>query len=251
MRLKILESGGLHPTPKPLCKCNMCQEARKKGIPYTRGGCSLYIEDEKILIDTPIDIVNSLNREKISEITQVVYTHHHPNHILGAKLFEMMNYDYIKSKAIKKTNVYFPRGVLKRARKIIDEFEFSEKRKIIEVNEMLKKTKFGKISFTPFITDKEQNTYGFIIMEKGKKIIYAPCGNHNFPSEIANADLAIIYWGYLNRKNQGPEELLEEIIKRVKAKGVKKIIVTHIEEIRQLNPERAIKLGKEMGVVFA
>lgn len=251
MKLKILGSGGSHPTPKPLCKCSMCEEARKKGMPYSRGGCSLFIEKENVLIDTPMDIANLLNRNNIFKINSVLYTHHHPDHVLGAKLFEMMNYDYVSSKTISSTKTYFPPKVLENSRKIIDEFDFAAKRGIITINEISAKKKIGNVLFTPFITDSDQNVYGFIIEQGKKKIIYAPCDNHDFPEEVIGADLAIVYCGYLNKRTQGPEELLENIIAKVKRLNVKRIIITHIEEIRKISYSRAKILGKKLGVEFA
>jgi len=56
MRFVITGSGGCACTPKPLCQCNICVEAREKGFPYKRCGCSLYLEDIALLIDTPEDI---------------------------------------------------------------------------------------------------------------------------------------------------------------------------------------------------
>ena len=84
MKLKIIGSGGCVSTPKPCCPCKICKEAREKGFPYARTGCSLFIEDEKILIDTPED--NPLRQELFVmeeiivlkekyHISQVIMTH--------------------------------------------------------------------------------------------------------------------------------------------------------------------------------
>ncbi|MDK2562405.1 hypothetical protein QOZ84_02500 [Romboutsia sedimentorum] len=42
MRFKIIGSGGCVATPKPLCTCKICMEARTKGKPYSRFGCSCF-----------------------------------------------------------------------------------------------------------------------------------------------------------------------------------------------------------------
>ena len=55
MNAIILGSGGCVSTPRPCCSCPICTEARQKGFPYARTGCSLYIEDANLLIDTPED----------------------------------------------------------------------------------------------------------------------------------------------------------------------------------------------------
>ncbi len=36
--------------------CRVCIEAQQKGFPYARTGCSLFVEDVNLLIDTPEDL---------------------------------------------------------------------------------------------------------------------------------------------------------------------------------------------------
>ena len=44
MNVIILGSGGCVSTPRACCNCRVCTEARQKGFPYARTGCSLFIE---------------------------------------------------------------------------------------------------------------------------------------------------------------------------------------------------------------
>lgn len=57
MKFKVIGSGVCVCLPKPLCYCKICTEARIKGRLYSRFGCSLFLEDINLLIDTPEDIV--------------------------------------------------------------------------------------------------------------------------------------------------------------------------------------------------
>ena len=41
MKIRIIGSGGCVSTPRPCCNCPICVEAREKGFPYARTGCSL------------------------------------------------------------------------------------------------------------------------------------------------------------------------------------------------------------------
>lgn len=68
MKLKIIGSGGMSIIPSSFCKCEICEEAREKGGRYERLGPSLYIDDIKMLIETPEDIAVACNRQKISEV---------------------------------------------------------------------------------------------------------------------------------------------------------------------------------------
>lgn len=56
MKIKVLGSGGCVALPLPTCQCEVCNEARNKGVPYSRSGCSIFIEDIKTIIDAPCDI---------------------------------------------------------------------------------------------------------------------------------------------------------------------------------------------------
>src|SRR4030042_6531839 len=89
MRLEILGSGGSIVTPKPFCDCPPCAEARAKGAPYTRLGPSLFIHGPDILIDTPEEIGVELNRSQVLRISACFYSHWHPDHTAGRRIFEM------------------------------------------------------------------------------------------------------------------------------------------------------------------
>ena len=95
MKFKIIGSGGCVALPKPLCCCRVCMEARKKGNPYARFGCSLYLEEAKLLIDTPEDIAQSLNYGEIKEIDRVLYSHMDPDHTLGMRVFEQLRLNWL------------------------------------------------------------------------------------------------------------------------------------------------------------
>jgi len=95
MNFKIIGSGGCVALPKPLCCCRVCMEARKKGNPYARFGCSVYLEEAKLLVDTPEDIAQSLNYGEIKEIDRVLYSHMDPDHTLGMRVFEQLRLNWL------------------------------------------------------------------------------------------------------------------------------------------------------------
>jgi phosphoribosyl 1,2-cyclic phosphate phosphodiesterase len=53
-----------------------------------RLGPSLYIHDLELLIDTPEEIGVELNRSGITRVRTVLYTHWHPDHTAGIRVFE-------------------------------------------------------------------------------------------------------------------------------------------------------------------
>lgn len=112
MKIEILGSGGATITPKPLCSCDLCKTAKSRGIPEARLGPSVYIHDAGILFDTPEEISYMLNRSNITNLNSCFYSHYHPDHTMGLRLFEC-NFDY-RNSLVKPTpynrniNVYVP-----------------------------------------------------------------------------------------------------------------------------------------------
>ena len=75
MKITILGSGGFQTIPRPLCQCKICKEAREKGTPHSRNGPSIYIHGAEAIIDTPKDIISSLNREDVKKVKNIFFTH--------------------------------------------------------------------------------------------------------------------------------------------------------------------------------
>ena len=95
MKFIITGSGGCVCTPKPLCQCNVCVEARKKGYPYKRCGCSLFLDDIYLLVDTPEDIAIAINNADIKRIDNIIYSHWDPDHTLGMRIMEQLRLEWL------------------------------------------------------------------------------------------------------------------------------------------------------------
>ena len=96
MKFTVIGSGGCVALPKPLCKCKICKEARAKGKPYSRFGCSLFLEDLNLLVDTPEDIVHALNEADIKQVDSVLFSHMDPDHVLGMRVFEHIRLNWFE-----------------------------------------------------------------------------------------------------------------------------------------------------------
>ncbi len=95
MNVIILGSGGCVSTPRACCNCRVCTEARQKGFPYARTGCSLFVEDVNLLIDTPEDINASLNNSGIQKVEHILYSHCDPDHTMGMRVVEQLKMDWL------------------------------------------------------------------------------------------------------------------------------------------------------------
>jgi len=242
MELIILGSGATQPPPRPYCECNVCKEARKKGIPYLRTGPSLFIKDVNVLIDTPGEIRLQLTREKIKRVDAVFYTHWHPDHTIGCTIFEQMNWNLKKWKAIRATKVFFPKGSLDDLRKykLSGVIDYAIKLKTIDAKEINENSviKFKRILIRPI---KIGAVWGYSIEEGKKKILYAPCDIMDLPKlKLKNYDLFIIELGWLRKRLKGKEnELLSfyDILEAIKKFKPKNVIFSHIEENRGSHKE--------------
>lgn len=95
MQLTVLGSGGNTPIPTPTCACEICEEAGTEGIPYARGGNSLFLNDLNAMVDAPETTLQALNREGIENLEWIFLTHWHPDHINGLRVVQARDYtDY-------------------------------------------------------------------------------------------------------------------------------------------------------------
>lgn len=265
MKLKIIGSGGCVALPKPLCKCRICKEARLKGHPYSRYGCSLFIEDLGMLIDTPEDITQAINYSELDEINYVLYSHVDPDHTLGMRVFEHIRLNWLEISKGKEctnpVNVLAMDHVMEDINSIkfklgsyLDYYENVRKlirRKTIESSIIIDGI---KISFL-----KVNHATIFVFEKYDKKVIYAPCDVKPFLKDIIFEDADLLIIGntvvedklkdgfILDENNPLRKELftLYEIQNLKNNYGIKNVIITHLEEDWGKSYDDYIKLEKQ------
>lgn len=277
MELIILGSGGATTIPRPGCQCRVCAEARIKGIPYARSGPSMFILDINLLFDTPEEVSSQLNRERISTVDYLFYTHWHPDHTLGLRIVERMHKFWLGvfvrgEKPKKRVKVCALGKVMEDLKAIRNKggsfFSFYEKLDLIETIQLESEERFkiGNFEITPF---EVQTTYNvstvFLIQEDKKRTVYAPCDVKPFPenSKLENLDLLIVGSFHpegplregitIPQNNPLRKELfsLEEIRELTQKLNAKRTIVTHIEEEWGKTYEDCRELEGEYSLEFA
>ena len=199
MKFEIIGSGGCTSLPKPLCKCKICQEAREKGRPYSRYGCSLFLHDINLLIDTPEDIAHAINNSTIQRINNVLFSHWDPDHTLGLRVFEHLRLDWFEvSEGIECNNpinvIAMPHvmedlsAIKSNYGSFLDYYENT--RNLIKryTVKNFKEIEEIKISFI-----RIESATIFVFESKDNKLIYAPCDVKPFPDEdiFIDADIMI------------------------------------------------------------
>ena len=242
MQLLILGSGGCQPPPRTGCVCRVCQEARAKGIPYYRTGPSLYLPEQNILFDIPEDIREQLNHEKIGHVKHVFLSHWHPDHTMGIRIFEQMNYSFGLNPS-KKSILYISKETADKLKnQLLPSFiPLYERRKIIEVRNIREgeAIEFENLEVTPYTIPK-RDTFIFKFRQGEKVAIYAPCDIRNFPiiEDLMKPDVIILHLGYFKElvtstfilRYGDEEESFDENLQTIKRLGAKKAVFTHIEE---------------------
>lgn len=205
MELTILGSGGCMVIPKPLCRCRVCEEARSKGAPYERTGPSAFIHDENILIDTPAESAQQLNRSAIKSVDYLMFSHLDPDHVEGLRVVEQITLDFrtwetYRGKTIR---LILPRVLKDRIADIQSIYgpliDFYERQGYVECRVFDEKTRIGEIEITAVPVDRgSQVSFIYVFERKGLRMIYAPCDIKPFPEErheLHNADLLVIQPG--------------------------------------------------------
>lgn len=270
MNIIILGSGGCVSIPRACCNCRICTEARLKGFPYTRTGCSLFIEEANILIDTPEDINTSLNNAHIQKVDHILYSHCDPDHTMGIRVIEQLKMDWLAVSLGKK--LYNPievaslpvilEDIKKQSTRYGSILEYYELRGLI-YTKGIRTFKDNNIQIELIPVDEQEHVTVFIISSDSKKVIYAPCDVKPFPKseKFQGADVLIIgntivgevlKDGFiLKEDNPLRKELftLNEVDAIRKQYGIKEVIITHLEEDWGKSYDDYKKLEREWSLI--
>jgi len=87
MELTILGTAAAEAWPAPFCRCDACQEARRRGGPNLRSRSGAILDND-FKIDFGPDTVMQLIRQgrDLQEVRTLVFTHHHCDHIVPTEL---------------------------------------------------------------------------------------------------------------------------------------------------------------------
>ena len=235
MKLTILGSGGTTPTPRPVCQCPICEKARKEGEPYKRNSSSLFINDIFTPIDCPEDIGDSLNRRNIKRVDNLFITHWHPDHTFGLRVLMEAHYNFLEHKPDKSINVYLPKRVLEDLKPHYPSIPyFVDTLKVATVHEIKhgRPIHLGDITITAIgYRGEDSHTFAYLLEEKNKRALYAPCDTMNFEQKIFNLDLLINECGVFSYEKIKHEIPFPALMERIKLLKPKRTILTHIEEI--------------------
>lgn len=267
LRVEFLGTAGAMPIPRPLCACRVCVEAREKGVPYTRSGPSVFVHGPDVMIDTPGEIIDQLNRSAVNRIVACLYSHWHPDHTMGRHIFSTINADYRAwPKAPRGAiDVFLPEQVAADARRHLalwDHLKYLEEREQVIHLHVLpdgEELRIGGTSIRP-LRLAQDFVYGFLFEEAEKRLLvvadeidgWAP------PPEARGVDVAVVPMGIAEFHPLTGERLIaeehsvlkieatfEETLEIVAAINARRVVMTHIEESDGLSYDDLLEVGEQ------
>ncbi len=260
--VEFLGTGGAMTIPRPLCSCDLCVEAREKGVPYSRMGPSIFVHGPDLLIDTPEEINQQINRSSIHNIKGIIYSHWHPDHVMGRRIIESLTADWLHYPPQNKSpDVYLPEQVAKDFTMFLgsgDHLAFFKEQGYANVKELVdgQSVTLNGTIVTPFRLEEEY-VYAFMLEGEGKRVLIAIDELNNWqPKEaMKRVDVAILPVGIFEHHPLTGERIFQkdhpvlqeeatftetlEVIEKLQAK---KVLLTHIEELNQLTYQELKKL---------
>jgi phosphoribosyl 1,2-cyclic phosphate phosphodiesterase len=276
VRVEILGSGGATTTPRPGCSCRVCAEAREKGVPYARTGPSVFVHGPNIVFDTPEEAKLQFDRAGLGEIRACFYSHWHPDHTMGRRVWETRNGDFRTwpraSKRQLVTDVYLPEQVAADFRVYLGgmaHLEFMAGRGWVRVHELRdgETVLVGGVEVRPFRLT-EDYVYAFELRERGRRLLIAMDELNGWtpPPEVRGVELAVLPMGicefdpFTGERRIHPEHpvlryeaTFEETRGMVAALAAEQVVLSHVEEIDGLAHDDLQRLAESYGanVTFA
>ncbi len=269
MRVEILGSGGATTTPRPGCACRVCVEARRRGVPYARTGPSVFVHGPDLVFDTPEESKLQLDRSTIGEIAGCFYSHWHPDHMMGRRVWETRNADFLgwppEAKRHRVTDVYLPQQVATDFREYLGAWahlEFMVERGYIRVHELVDgdDVAFGDVTVRPFRLAADY-VYAFELREGDRRLLLAmdELVGWRPPPELRGCDLAVLPMGICEHDPLTGERLIdpqhpilryeatyEETLVMVDALDARAVVLTHVEEVFGLSHDDLGELGRRL-----
>jgi phosphoribosyl 1,2-cyclic phosphate phosphodiesterase len=265
MRVEILGSGGAATIPRPGCSCRVCVEARERGLPYSRTGPSTFVHGPNVLFDTPEEAKLQIDRSQIGEIAACFYSHWHPDHTMGRRVFETRNGDFLTwpptAKRNKVTDIYLPEQVAADFRVWLGgmaHLEFMQQRGWVRVHELTDgdTVEIEGVLIRPFRL-AEDYVYGFELRDGGRSLLVVADETNGWepPEAVRGVNLAVIPMGVCEhdvftgeRRIDAHHPILvveatfEESLRIVSELDADRVVLSHIEEIDSLSYDDLLRL---------
>lgn len=245
MEITLLGSGANECIPAFRCKCPICTNALKhRGKEIRQNSCALIerSHESSLLIDMPPQILSLLSNANIDScsIKDILITHCHEDHILGARyLFQGRPAKGFNIQ--EKANIYMPETAFSA---MSGKFRYMKSPSLLKMKtdnyeiHLLKPYRtfsIGMLEITPVETNHLDESYGYIIEDnKGLTTVYLLDAAKVLPErtmkilEQKQIDLIVVDCTYKETSEDSGHSDIEGILKLNSIIKPKKMILSHI-----------------------
>jgi phosphoribosyl 1,2-cyclic phosphate phosphodiesterase len=228
------------------------------------------VHGPNVLFDTPEESKLQLDRAGIGDIAACFYSHWHPDHTMGRRVWETRNGDFrawpreMKRQLV--TDVYLPEQVAADFRAYLGgmaHLEFLERRGWIRVRELRdgETVLLGDVEIRPFRL-AEDYVYAFELTDSRRRLLLAMDELNGWqpPDEARGADLAVLPMGicefdpFSGERRIHPdhpvlryEATFLETLGIVDRLDAKRVVLSHVEEIDTLGYDDLLRLPGVLG----
>jgi phosphoribosyl 1,2-cyclic phosphate phosphodiesterase len=266
LTLEFLGTAGAICTPRPGCGCRLCEGARKEGIPWQRTGPSLFVHGPDVLIDTPEESRMQVDRAGITQIAAGFYSHWHPDHTAGRRMYETRNWDWRGWPPNHTcTPIYLPPQVaadFETTLGLAESFRYLQDIGLVEVRLFDEPLELGgwRITAHPVA---EEYVYAFLFeeLDGGRRVLIAMDELYGWtpPPQWTGIDLAVLPSGVFefdpfegNRRISSDHPVLlkeatfRQTLNMVEQLRPKQLIFGHIEEPDGNSPPELARIAREL-----
>jgi phosphoribosyl 1,2-cyclic phosphate phosphodiesterase len=229
MKLLFLGTGAAEGIPCFGCDCPRCEAARYESGKDRRQRTALLVSgsDHKLLVDSPPEISSMLQRKDFSDISAILLTHEHYDHIGGLPEFE-----YWSSRLL---HVFAGYDVLPKV-------SFTPRlsaRVLPAAFHSHSPLRFGSLQVTPFKVMHHVPCYGFLFEEWGKKVAYYSDSSQEFSEFhirlLAEVDMAIFHTPTFEQMEHHIS--VQELLNLLQRYPTRRPVVTHINHHNRRHDE--------------
>ncbi len=266
LSIEFLGTAGAIRTPRPGCQCHLCVTARRVGIPWERTGPSVFVHGPDVLIDTPEESALQVDRAGIQHIAAGLYSHWHPDHTAGRRMWETRNWDWHHWPHNHIcTPIYLPPQVAQDFQEwlgLAEQFAYLQEKGVVEVRVMDEPLELGgwRITAHPVA---EAYVYAFLFqeMDGDRRVLIAMDELVGWvpPDEFTGVDLAVLPTGvYEFHPLTGAriihpehpvlqtEATFRETLAMVAKLAPKRLVMAHIEEPPGLSPFDLVQVADQL-----
>jgi phosphoribosyl 1,2-cyclic phosphate phosphodiesterase len=209
-----------------------------------------------------------LNRSEVTRIAAGLYSHWHPDHTAGRRVWEARNFDFRSwPPRYETTPVYVPErvwGDFETHYGLADQFRFLERQGTVKIELLAENASFEldgtKITAIPL---DAENAHAFLFECDGKRVLIAMDETHRWsvPAGLGPLDLAVLPIGVFEHHPYSGERLIPEefckppvrkaryemTLELLRALAPRRAVLAHVEEMDRLSHDELLRLGAADG----